>query len=121
MPSSIRIEPDAIHEWITNEKEEAKTKNLVLFSTLYWYLDEISCVFIPRNREWFRAAVPKLNDVWQTILKERVDGYEHRASKKRVNKINVTIDDASKSYIIQNMPNANSFCLIKFDETGNVV
>ena len=121
MPSHIPIEITAICHWINQEKEEGKAKGLVLFSTIYWYLDEISCVLIPRNREWFRAAVPKIDAVWQTILKERVDGYEHRASKKRIAKINVTSDDASNSYMIQNMPVMNSFCLIRFDEMGNVI
>jgi hypothetical protein len=38
--------------------------------------------------------------VWQTILKERVDGYEHRVPKKKADKPMV---------------------LIKLDENGNVV
>lgn len=121
MPTNVPIDADAIGEWINIEKEEAKGKGLVLFSTIYWYLDEISCVLIPRNREWFLAAVPKIAALWQIVLKERVEGYEHRASKKRIAKVNVMCVDSSNSYMIQNMPATNSICLIRFDENGNVI
>ena len=63
-------------------------------------LDEISCVVVKRNRTWFASAVPQFINVWQTILKERVDGYEHRVPKKKVEK---------------------PMMLIKLDENGNVV
>jgi len=55
----------------------------VLLTSIYWYLDEFSCVLIQRNREWFQAVVPEIEEVWNTIAKERVDGFEHRAAKKR--------------------------------------
>ena len=118
---SLDINQESVDEWIAQQKIDQKDNNLVLFSTIYWYLEEFSCVLIKRNKYWFNAAVPKIEAVWQTILKERVDGYEHRASKKRIQKINVTSSDASNSYIIKNMPATNSICLIRFDEGGNVV
>ena len=121
MPNDIPLDIASISEWINKTRDIEKNNGLVLLSTIYWYLDEFSCVFIPRNREWFRAAVPKIEALWLTILKERVDGYEHRTSKKRIAKINITNDGASKSYMIQNMPLTNSICLIRFDETGNVI
>lgn len=86
MPLNRSTDQSTVNEWISTTKEEAKSDNLALFSVIYWYLDEFSCVLIPRNREWFTAACPKIESIWETILHERETGYEHRASKKRVPK-----------------------------------
>jgi putative phage-type endonuclease len=51
--------------------------------TIYWYLDQYSCVLVRRNRLWFECAVPVLQQVWETIENERRTGYEHRAPAKR--------------------------------------
>jgi putative phage-type endonuclease len=51
--------------------------------TIYWYLDEYSCVLVRRNRLWFSEAVHILERLWETIEKERQSGYEHRAPMKR--------------------------------------
>lgn len=51
--------------------------------TIYWYVDQYSCVLIRRNRLWFKAAVPVLQSLWSTIEKERKTGYAHRAPKKK--------------------------------------
>ena len=76
-------------------------------------LDEYSCVLIQRNRQWFSNAVPKIEEIWRIIEKERIEGYEHRAVKK---KISITMNtDLSNSYVIKNMPLQNSICLVKLD------
>ena len=51
--------------------------------TIYWYLDEYSCVLVRRNRLWFEEAVKVLEQVWSMIEEERETGYEHRAPKKK--------------------------------------
>ena len=51
--------------------------------TIYWYLDEYSCVLVRRNRLWFEEAVKVLQRVWAMIEEERETGYEHRAPAKR--------------------------------------
>ena len=51
--------------------------------TIYWYLDEYSCVLVRRNRLWFEEAVKVLARVWAMIEEERETGYEHRAPMKR--------------------------------------
>ena len=51
--------------------------------TIYWYLDEYSCVLVRRNRLWFEEAVKVLARVWAMIEEERETGYEHRAPVKR--------------------------------------
>ena len=99
MPLSIPIDKIAIDAWTQCIVEE-KNDKYVLYKTHYWMLDEISCVVVKRNRTWFAAAVPQFVNVWQTILKERVDGYEHRVPKKKVEK---------------------PIMLIKLDENGDVI
>ena len=49
----------------------------------YWKLDEISCVFVPRHRKWFEFGKDKIVECWNTILKERKEGYDHRLPKKK--------------------------------------
>jgi putative phage-type endonuclease len=116
MPLNIEKSRSAIQEWIQNMRNECKPKGLVLFHTLYWYLDEYSCVLIPRNRAWFEAALPKIKAVWNTIIKERVEGYEHRAAKKRVLKNTIVTSDMSgNTYQIENLNLNKSVCLVKLD------
>ena len=81
-------------------------------------MEEFSCVLIQRNRLWFQNAVKHIQHTWETILKERVEGYEHRAAKKRVPKINVLMDPSSNTYI-SNIQPKNGVCLVKLDEHGN--
>jgi len=51
--------------------------------TIYWYLDEYSCVLVRRNRLWFSEAALVLEQVWTMIEEERQTGFEHRAPAKR--------------------------------------
>ena len=119
MPLSIIIDKESVEEWVQTECVASRTKGLCLFSMAYWYLDCISCVLIQRNREWFEAAVPIIKKTWETIEKERESGYEHRASVKKnisgKNKVIVVSPDSHNSYLISNMPTANSICLVKLD------
>ena len=80
--SPINPTPAELYEWIEATKVEVAEVH-VLFKTHYWYLDEICMTTVLRNDAWFRAALPQISELWDTILKERVSGYEHRAPKKR--------------------------------------
>jgi putative phage-type endonuclease len=60
--------------------------NLSWIKDTYWHLETISCVLVRRNKLWFNAIKHKLKEVWDIILKEREDGYEHRRPKKRAKK-----------------------------------
>jgi hypothetical protein len=86
MPLTVPLDPSSINAWVSTTREEAKKDGLALFSVIYWYMDQFSCVLIPRNKEWFHAAFPKIEELWNIVLSERESGYEHRASKKRVPK-----------------------------------
>jgi hypothetical protein len=121
MPLDIPLDKDSVNAWIQNVRM-LHNNELILFTTLYWYLDEFSCVLIPRNRAWFQAAVPIIQETWTTILKERTEGYEHRAAKKRTVKVEpiVHVDkiEDSTSQSIRNMPLTNSICLVKLDHNA---
>jgi hypothetical protein len=125
MPLDIDIDKNEIDEWIKNKKNELKSTH-ALYKTIYWYLDEYSCILVKRNRKWFSAAVPKIEEAWNTIEKERITGYEHRASKKRTRSEIIVENGGSGSgddpKIIKNMPISGGICLIKLDhDTENAV
>ena len=117
MPVDVSCDKETIEAWIQSEK--MNNPELTLFKRNYWYLDEFSCVLIQRNKYWFEAALPLMRDTWTTILKERVDGYQHRAAKKRIIKsdsiVHVEKSDECTSQTIKNMPLTNSICLVKLD------
>ena len=119
-PLNIENTKESIEEWIDIEKAKMNNGNHALFNTIYWYMDEFSCVLIQRNRQWFAQAIIKFKSVWNTILKERVTGYEHRSAKKRKPKVNVNMNDVSNSYVT-NISQKNTLCLIKMDENGNLL
>jgi hypothetical protein len=51
--------------------------------TNFWKLEKLSNVLVLRNKQWFESAIPKIKEIWDIILKERIEGYDHRAPKKR--------------------------------------
>ena len=98
-------EGESMNDWIEEMKLELPEH--AIYMTTYWYLDDIQIKTIQRNTMWFENALPVLKKWWNTILEERVSGYQHRAAKKRV-KDTTTID------VIKENP---SICLIKLNET----
>jgi hypothetical protein len=62
--------------------------NLTWIRNIYWWLDEHSCVLVPRNKGWFEFVKDDFQKIWDIILKERVTGWDHRKPKKRVKKLN---------------------------------
>jgi putative phage-type endonuclease len=119
-PFDVENTPEDISIWIEQEKEHQENKNNVLFSVNYWYMDEFSCVLIQRNRLWFESAVPSIQQLWETIEKERIDGYEHRAAKKRTPKVPSLMNDMSEASIA-NIHSKPNLCLIRLDENGDVI
>jgi hypothetical protein len=98
----------SLYLWIEEIKVEV-TEKYILFKTHYWYLDEICMTVILKNDAWFRAALPIIKETWDTILRERVSGFEHRASKKRAPKDVIVLDGSSPTP-------KGAICLIKLTE-----
>jgi putative phage-type endonuclease len=70
-------------KWETEIFAKHEQLRSIWVRTIYWYLDQYSCVLVRRNRLWFQEAVKVIQNVWSTIEKERKSGYGHRAPVKR--------------------------------------
>ncbi len=66
--------------------EQLDREDVMWIQNIYWKLTEVSCVLIERNKEWFGKIFHKLEEVWNKIVYERENGYDHRKPKKRINK-----------------------------------
>ena len=77
--------------WREKIMEQNKENNWV--KDIYWWLEEYSCVLVTRNREWFKSILPKFENIWKIIIKERKNGYDHRKPKQREKKIKVLKTD----------------------------
>jgi len=56
---------------VMNNKVSINTMNGIHTNVHYWYLDEWSCVLVPRNRGWFNSIFPTLLNAWDCIIEER--------------------------------------------------
>jgi putative phage-type endonuclease len=74
---------DAMNAWCDEKVAEMVEKGYTWLKYVYWRMPRVSCVLVPRNREWFAHSLPQFRELWETIVKERESGYEHRAPKKR--------------------------------------
>ena len=59
--------------------------NLTWIKNIYWRLEVYSCVLVLRNKEWFKNAVVKIEELWKIIETEKQTGFEHRAPKRNAN------------------------------------
>jgi putative phage-type endonuclease len=101
-----------IDAW-TQISREKYAPAYVLVNTVYWYLDQYSCVLVRRNRDWFEKVLPQIRELWNTVQQERVSGFEHRAPTKRKNPVSKNVE--SGGYTI-NMPELRGgLCLVKLD------
>lgn len=85
MPLNIEITKSNVENWIELKKNEIlkSSTEYVSSNVQYWYLDQWSCVLVIRNKKWFNEVVPNIQKIWETILKERTSGFEHRMPKQR--------------------------------------
>ena len=106
------IHPKEMEEW--QEKSIDYYQNseykYIFIKTIYWKLGILSCVLVCRNRQWFKDNIPLLQDIWTTIEKERISGYQHRAPNRK-----------QKKELLENTTNSSSGCLLQFNkETGKI-
>lgn len=136
----FKVEDNTCYEYLplySSEAEYDKFKNEMLTKhgdenlvcTTYYRLDHYSNILVLRNKDWIAHAIPKISEIWSIILKERVDGYDHRAPKERKKKacmidmtdMNKTQDTVSEMF---SAPETSHNSVIKvrtesFDETIN--
>tara|TARA_Y100001970_G_scaffold278665_1_gene384681 strand:- start:1112 stop:2428 length:1317 start_codon:yes stop_codon:yes gene_type:complete len=99
------ISKEAYETWHTSILDANNT--LTWIQDVYWYLEDYSCITVPFNAAWMKAAIPQFRKIWDIIQKERIEGYEHRKPTKRVKKVppkvnsNILNDDANNEVIIK--------------------
>jgi putative phage-type endonuclease len=108
-----------LEDWV-NLTERYIPENTRMKSIAFWYLDEYSCVLIKRNRHWFQSAFPKIQETWDIIQREKVEGFEHRAPKKKPQKpaatgLLIQLGEDGDSHVIQNMPVTHPYSIVKTD------
>jgi putative phage-type endonuclease len=100
--------------WFTDAME--RNCAYTWMKTIHWRLEKMSCVLVLRNKLWFQHAIQVLDDLWQTIVKERSNphGCEHRAPKRRspVAAGNATNASATFMHAWLNPPTHERKCLI---------
>lgn len=110
MPLHIKEKHD-IDQWLKMQIQSISKEDYTWVSNIYWKLEKLSCVLVPRNRTWFNANVQTLIDLWEIITKERKTGYDHRQPKKKEKKSDSIIEE----------PLVGSGCLIKINKDTNLV
>lgn len=76
--SPVCIMGEELDNWKKTMLNKHRSNDNLLFSTFtYWYLQDVSCVPIYRNQEWFNnIAKPTLTEFWNNVLKYRELGLE---------------------------------------------
>jgi putative phage-type endonuclease len=82
--SPLDITKDEFDKWYDNELELCS--NLSWIKNIWWKTNVYSCVSVLYNKEWFEEAMPYFKNIWNTIVKEREEGYQHRKATKRIPK-----------------------------------
>ena len=85
-PIQQELTRENIHLWMETKIQEKNSQHPIQFSydLLYWRLNVYSCVTVLRNKIWFAFALPMIREAWNVVLKEREEGCEHRAPKKKI-------------------------------------
>jgi putative phage-type endonuclease len=100
-------------KWVEEHIENLE-ENMTWIKTIYWKLETYSCILVERNRSWFDNNVGQFENVWNIILKERVEGHEHRLPKKRVKKIDAELElEIEIQKETQKQTSIEGFCLLK--------
>jgi hypothetical protein len=68
--------------WENATTEEYVSNGYQWITNIYWKLVVFNCQLVMRNKFWFSKAIPHIEDVWNTIVEERVTGFDHRKPKQ---------------------------------------
>lgn len=70
MPFTITSKTEC-YKWQDKVMDEYEQKNIYWSFNSYWYLQEVSCILVERNRQWFNAVLPNILDFWNQVLLKR--------------------------------------------------
>lgn len=105
------IHPDDIIQWEEKMLDlyQSDKYNYTYIKFIYWKLEQVSCVLVCRNRQWFEGAIQELKELWDTVVLERVSGFDHRAPNRKTKK------DITKGNVFDMMVKAssNTGCLLQ--------
>jgi putative phage-type endonuclease len=101
---------ETYQQW--EEATMLKNESIMWIKNIYWKLDQLSCVLVMRNKLWFDYAKEELYAIWQIIEKERIEGYDHRAPKKRISS---SSSGANKKYINDSEIKQTKVCYINVE------
>ena len=65
----LHLSQNEFETWETDIKE--KNKDNIYIKHIYW-LDEVSCILVLRNKKWFQCVKQDFVDIWNTIQKKRL-------------------------------------------------
>jgi len=82
-PSRLGMMEYETTEWENRIIQYNEEQGRDWIQTIYWYLDEVSCVLVERNTEWFNSVKTQMKECWETIQHEKKNGFSHREPKKR--------------------------------------
>lgn len=74
--SPVSLLGEDLKVWKDMIVKKHETDEIIFASFAYWYLEEVSCVPIYRNQEWFNTAKVQLEIFWNKVLKYRVLGLD---------------------------------------------
>lgn len=103
MPLSY-IHPEDIAQWREKTIDYYQNNpqlNYVYIKILFWKLEQFSCVLVCRNRQWFKHNIGQIQQLWSTIEKERISGYEHRAPNRKQKKEAFSFTNNSQGCLLQ--------------------
>ena len=70
------------------------------FRNVYWKLDLYSCVYVPRNKLWFKRAYPVMEQYWSLIEKEQKEENSHLKYKGKTNTKNAETPKPNSNIVI---------------------
>ena len=107
----LNLNEEDSEKWIENNIENAN-EYMTWIRTIYWKLDTYSCILVERNRSWFQHNIGQLENVWNIILKERIQGHEHRLPQKRIKRIDSLSEIQNEKQNEKNQSSIEGFCLL---------
>jgi putative phage-type endonuclease len=79
----LRMGKEEFNKWEEQMLSLYEAKNMMWIKNNYWKLEQVSCVLVLRNKQWFELNIGALKEVWAIIEQERITGYAHRAPKSK--------------------------------------
>ena len=101
----VGLNLDEQDTWLNQIREAREAEGYHWYRAIYWQLVEFSCVLVFRNRSWFNAVLPKLDEFWKRVMYYRTNESEWkvlRDKKRTARAIAKDFKDATSSVINPN-------------------